>query len=138
MKEKRCLEDQLFRIGLAALPFGAALVFLYLYLNEKQLLPGFCVFSVLFGAYCPGCGGTRAFLALFQGRLLLSFWYHPLVPYGAILYTGFMFTLGVHRLGVKGFRGWRFHNWYLWAGAGILVINFLVKNFLRLGFGILL
>lgn len=138
MKEKRCLEDQLFRIGLAALPLGAALAFLYLYLNKRQLLPGFCVFSVLFGAYCPGCGGTRALLALFQGRLLLSLWYHPLVPYTAVLYAGFMLTNGLHKMGVKRVRGWRFHNWYLWAGAGILAANFLFKNILRLGFGILL
>ena len=42
-----------------------------------------CLFHLLTGLYCPGCGGTRAFLALLRGDLSLSLSYHPLVAYMA-------------------------------------------------------
>ena len=42
-----------------------------------------CLFHLFTGYYCPGCGGTRAAAALVHGRLLQSFVYHPVVPYGA-------------------------------------------------------
>ena len=43
-----------------------------------------CLFHLLTGLYCPGCGGTRAFRALLAGNLLLSIRYHPLVAYMAV------------------------------------------------------
>ena len=43
-----------------------------------------CLFRLLTGFYCPGCGGTRALWALLSGHPLLSFLYHPLVPYSAL------------------------------------------------------
>ena len=46
-----------------------------------------CLFHELTGFYCPGCGGTRAVLALLAGHPVLSFLYHPLVPYCCLLYT---------------------------------------------------
>ena len=35
-----------------------------------------CLFHELTGFYCPGCGGTRAVLALLAGHPVLSFLYH--------------------------------------------------------------
>lgn len=128
----------MFGIGLAAIPAAAVLWLAYRAMQGSFLMPGFCVFSAVFGMYCPGCGGTRALEALFCGRLFLATWYHPLVPYTAAVYSGFMLSWGLHRLGVKRIRGWRFHNWYLYAGAGIVVFNFILKNILRFCFGILL
>ena len=49
----------------------------------KFLLP--CPFHALTGAYCPGCGGTRAVRALLAGKWLRSFVLHPFVPYAALL-----------------------------------------------------
>mgnify|MGYP001135663182 CR=1 FL=1 len=43
-----------------------------------------CLFRLLTGFYCPGCGGTRALWALLSGHPLLSFLYHPLVPYSTL------------------------------------------------------
>lgn len=137
MKKSRTLEDELFYMGLAAIP--AAALFVLAYLAARPFLPGgFCIFSDLLGFYCPGCGGTRALLALLRGRLLLSVWYHPLVPYMAGIYLGFMGSQGLSRLGWKRIRGWRFHNWYLWTALGLLCANFVIKNILRLCFGILM
>lgn len=138
MKREKTLEDELFIMGLASLPAAALVFFLHSFLVGRILPPGFCVFSALFDMYCPGCGGTRALMALLHGRILLSVWYHPLVPYGAVLYLGFMVSHGLRRLGVRRIRGWKFHNWYLWTAVALVCANFAVKNILRLGFGILM
>lgn len=47
-----------------------------------------CYFKSLTGIPCPGCGLTRAYLALFKGNLSKAFFYHPLfiVPVIVLLY----------------------------------------------------
>ena len=44
-----------------------------------------CLFRHLTGLYCPGCGGTRAFIYLIHGNIPESILYHPLVIYAVIL-----------------------------------------------------
>lgn len=39
-----------------------------------------CPFKFIFGISCPGCGMTRAFLALITLNLKDAFYYHPLFP----------------------------------------------------------
>ena len=137
MKKRLSLEDELFYIGLAALPLGVGAICLYRYLTV--ILPPIpCFFNTFFHMYCPGCGGTRALSALLHGKILLSVWYHPLVPYTAVIYLGFMITQGLHRIGVKRVQGWKFHIRYLWIALGIIIVNFIFKNILRLCFGILM
>lgn len=136
MKRKKELEEELFYIGLVFSAVGTGVGVVYYFLL-RNLLPEFpCPFSALLGIYCPGCGGTRAVAALLQGRLLLSFWYHPLVLYGAVVGGGFMATQGLARLGVGRMKGWRFHSWYLYGAVLLIVCNFLIKNMLRLVWGI--
>lgn len=136
MKKCKSLEDELFLIGLIFLAAGfTAWALIHFWLGK--FLPAVpCFFSNVLGIYCPGCGGTRAAAALVHGQFLKSVWYHPLVPYGAVLGGGFMLTQGLHRLGVKCIKCWEFHSWYLYAAIIILVGNFLVKNMLRLVWGI--
>lgn len=131
---QRELEDQLFRIGLTALAAATALAVLYQCVLRHILPQAPCFFLTVFGIYCPGCGGTRALLALLHGRILSALWYHPFIPYFAVVYLGFLLTQGLQRLGVKRVRGWRFHYWYLWAGIAIIALNWAVKNILLLGF----
>lgn len=138
MKQKKELEDQLFEIGLVFL-FIAALGFvLYELLLKSVIHVRPCLFSTFLGIYCPGCGGTRAVEALFHGHLLKSIWYHPLVPYTAVIYGGFMGTHALNRMKIRKVKGWKFHNWYLYAAVGIIAVNFVVKNILRIGFGIMM
>ena len=47
-----------------------------------------CLFHLVTGYYCPGCGGTRAIASLLHGQLFRSFLYHPV-----ILYTAFLFLI---------------------------------------------
>ncbi len=44
----------------------------------QGLFAGECYFRTHFHIYCPGCGGTRAAIALLQGNLIQSIKYNPI------------------------------------------------------------
>jgi len=136
MKKQKEVEDQLFEIGLVLLIITIIGYFIYQWLLKDKITVHPCLVSLFLGFYCPGCGGTRAVNALLHGKLLQSLWYHPVVPYSAVILTGFMGSHALNRMGVKRIKGWKFHDWYLYAALGIIAVNFVVKNILRIGFGI--
>lgn len=138
MKSDRSLEDHLFYLGsvFLGLSLVAGVLFYYILLPHISSLPP-CVLYTFLGIYCPGCGGTRAFLSLLQGHILQSLWYHPLVLYAVILYGSFMLSHTVARLTrFRYFRGMRFHSWYLYGAIGIIGVNWIFKNILLLCMGI--
>lgn len=136
MKNKKAGETELFYIGLIFLTAGIVLWAAYDAALHRFLPDMPCFFLSALNMYCPGCGGTRALKALLHGKFLLSLWYHPLVLYAAVVGGGFMITQGLHRLGLKGIKGWRFHNWYLYGALLLVAVNFILKNALRLIWGI--
>lgn len=82
-----------------------------------------CLFHMLTGWYCPGCGGTRALFFLLTGHPLLSFLFHPLVLYtvcGLIL-------LCFSRLVLRRKNG-RGIAWFLWGALLVTAANFIIKN----------
>lgn len=95
-----------------------------------------CLFQMMTGLYCPGCGGTRAVRALLSGHPVLSFLYHPVVPYMAsvavwaaaswILY----FATGNRRFRPEP------DDRIAYAAAGIVILNFIIKNGLLVFAGI--
>ncbi|MBQ7796120.1 MAG: DUF2752 domain-containing protein [Lachnospiraceae bacterium] len=91
-----------------------------------------CIFHEMTGLYCPGCGGTRAIKALFKGHPVISFFYHPLVLYCAVLAVVFAVS---YLLYVKT-KNPRFRlylgNGYVYTGLGIVIFNFIVKNYFLL------
>ena len=138
MDRKRKLETELFYIGLIFLAAGAGVWAVYHFALGGTVPRMPCFFDKVLGIYCAGCGGTRALTALVHGRLLKAVWYHPLIPYLAVVGGGFMLTQGMERLGIRQVRGWRYHAWYLYAAIGLIVLNFIVKNVLRLFWGIMM
>lgn len=88
-----------------------------------------CLFHTLTGAYCPGCGGTRAVKSLLKGKILLSALYHPLVPYAAIAAPLLLLWYAYCRKKQKPFRQ-SYWKAALIGGAALLAANFLVKNYL--------
>ena len=93
----------------------------------KFLLP--CPFHALTGAYCPGCGGTRAVRALLAGKWLRSFVLHPFVPYVALLSGWFMISQTIERVSGSRIRiALRFRDVYIWIALLLIVVNCLVKN----------
>ena len=90
-----------------------------------------CLFRLLTGLYCPGCGGTRAVKALLRGHIVQSFMYHPLVPYLAASALFLFICFLVCRRQRKPFPGiiWKTA---IFIGLFLLTANFLVKNELLL------
>lgn len=87
-----------------------------------------CLFHVVTGAYCPGCGGTRAFLALLQGRVIDSIRLNPLILYMAVSIPSFL----LYRFYcMQKRRAPRPAVWMtaLFIGIAVLAVNFAVKNY---------
>ena len=95
-----------------------------------------CIFWELTGYYCPGCGGTRACAALFRGEIVRSFLCHPVV-YTAVVFAWYMISHTIEyltrgRLAV----GMRYRDLYLYLAAAIILIQWVVRNLLKLVWGI--
>ena len=96
-----------------------------------------CIFWELTGYYCPGCGGTRACAALFRGEIVRSFLCHPVVVYTAVVFAWYMISHTIEyltrgRLAV----GMRYRDLYLYLAAAIIFIQWVVRNLLKLVWGI--
>ena len=85
--------------------------------------------------YCPGCGGTRAVLALACGHILRALHYHLPMMLTTALAAVYMASQTVWRL--RGRRGWGLHYDPRWPGlvATLFLGNCLLRNILWLWFG---
>lgn len=86
--------------------------------------------------YCPGCGGTRALIALFHGRFLRALWYHPAFALGVVWWIVYMVSQTIWRL--RGHKGWVLRYSDRWLIGLVLVagINCVVRNLLLVTLGI--
>lgn len=131
-------ETILYRIGVLLLPLGilmgyALLTWILPYLSHSE-----CVVYKALGVYCPGCGGTRAVVALLQGNLLKSAWYHPFVLYTAVMYAWFMLSHTLEKLHIPFVKGMIVQDWVLYGMLVMIALNFVLKNFLKFCFGIVM
>ncbi|NCB93838.1 MAG: DUF2752 domain-containing protein [Clostridia bacterium] len=98
-----------------------------------------CIFHALSGAYCPGCGGTRAVLELLHGHVLRSLWYHPIVFYTAALYGWYLISNTIEWLSRgKLSIGSGYHRWYGTAAVMIVIGNCVLRNLLLFVFHVTL
>lgn len=95
-----------------------------------------CWFYTKWHIYCPGCGGTRAFLALLGGRLLDSLWFHPAVLVGVASVAAYLVTQTLWRL--RGQRGWVlcWSDKWLRGILGLMGLHCVVHNLLWFIWGI--
>ncbi len=119
-------------IGAAAIGF-LALRLLHVDLR-RLMLP--CLFHYVTGLYCPGCGGTRALIALSRLHLMQSLRCHPLVPYGAVLAGGFWIRKTLELLTHGRVKGMRMRPFYLYFAVALIFAQWIVKNVLLVGWGI--
>ena len=132
-RERKKEETALFYIGWF---FVIILFIIYILLKKIPSLfqaNGPCLIHMLFGIYCPGCGGTRAISAFFHGHLWNSFVCHPIVPYTFLLGGWFLISQTVERVSKHKLKiGLHYRDMYLWIALAIVVLNFIVKNVLLL------
>lgn len=133
-KKPATIEDNFYLTGCVILAAGAAAAavsFLRPDITRLLNLPP-CIFHLLTGYYCPGCGGTRAFRALLHGHILDSLCYHPVVLYGLSVYLYFMLTQTIQRLSRQKFSiGMRYRSIYAWICVAVILGNFVLKNLLH-------
>lgn len=96
-----------------------------------------CLIHKWTGYYCPGCGGTRAVRELLAGHIITSFFYHPVVVYGGALYLWFMISHTVEYITKGKLRiGMQYTDGYLYIAAGIILLQWGVKNVVKLIWGV--
>ena len=119
-------------IALAAAPI--ACLFWRFALKSPPL--GECRLYRSFHVYCPGCGGTRAVIALLHGQVLRSAYYHPAVLLAAGFVLAYLLSQTVWRL--RGRRGFVLHYTDRWATGllAVLLLNCALRNLLWFGFQI--
>ena len=132
--EKKETEQTLYQIGLAACAVLAVGAFVWKQGGMPEGIWAFffaCPLYTLTGYYCFGCGGTRSFLALCEGRLWDSFCYHPAVCLGSLYLAAFLGSRILHRMTGGRFPEVRLRMIYVYLLIGLIVVNFFVKNWLH-------
>lgn len=137
LSEKKTTEFAVWTAGLL-LGVSASVILLLLYFVPSFLenLHYECWVRSHSGLLCPGCGGTRAFFYFIKGEFVCSFFFHPAVPYMEVLYMVYMIRGALHFLSKGRLPFMRFRLGYVYAAIGIILVQFVVKNILLLGYGI--
>ena len=111
------------------------ILFLILQNMFSLTLPGQglpCIFYLLTKLYCPGCGGTRAFLFFLKGNFFTSFYYNSFVAYLLMYYVIFMSSHTLSFLTRWKVKGLSFRLWHVFVGVFLLVFTFLIRNIFHL------
>ncbi len=130
-KKRLSIEDILFITGIIVFVVGVPVVYLLITGADKGWFPP-CLFPVLFGLYCPGCGGTRALKALCSGDVIHSFYYMPVIPYTIIFYVIFMVSQLLMRISRGKIKAMKYHDIYLYIALFLIIANWILKNVLKL------
>ena len=91
-----------------------------------------CIFHLLTGLYCPGCGGTRAVKYMLQGDWKNSLIYHPFVLY-CVIAAALWAADAIYEKVCSGRRrraSKKRESLFLIIGTAIILINWIVKNLL--------
>ncbi len=100
-------------IAIFTVPFGPA--------------PTICPFALITGIPCPGCGLTRAVVALGHGDIGSAVAFHPLVGVVLAWFAGTWLVAVARRRGVNISLDRRVVDRLLWATAALFVITWLVR-----------
>lgn len=88
-----------------------------------------CILYKYTGFYCPGCGNTRAVIALLKGDILLSLRQNAmivtLIVCGAILYTEPLFK----SFGKINYRSPIRNYYFFYIMLGVFTVYSVVRNF---------
>jgi hypothetical protein len=89
-----------------------------------------CLFYSITGFYCPGCGGTRSVIYLFQGKIIKSIEYNAFATYLSLLYIIYMASWSLFYITKGKVKGLKFRIEFVYLGIVVLIIQWLIKNLL--------
>lgn len=95
-----------------------------------------CIFQTVTGLYCPGCGGTRAVKYLLTGQIAKSLQYHPLVLYTAVIVAWETVSAMIAKKTRRPECYLGHEKAFIYLGVGIILLNWIVKNYLLVVKGI--
>ena len=124
------LSRKLYYIGIGILAIAVALgIILKLAgIPLAKLNPYPCALHAIYGYYCPGCGGTRATIALLHGHFLKSVYYHPVVLYAAILFACYICSHSLNIFTHGKIKAMLFRPVYFYIMIVIIIVQCIVKN----------
>ncbi|MBQ8717911.1 MAG: DUF2752 domain-containing protein [Clostridia bacterium] len=122
---------QLIVVALAA---GAYFYRAYLDYIDSEGTRSLCLLHDFVHLYCPGCGGTRAAVALLYGQIGHSLKCNPLTAYLAAGFLALDIRAAVGILRRQPFS-LRIPLWYFWVMLAIAVIHCIVRNVLMITVG---
>ena len=102
----------------AAAAFGAVLV-LFCFAPEHHAFYPRCVFHMVTGLQCPGCGGLRAAHRLLHGQFAEAFHLNPLLVMLAPLFVVWLAAYGIYE--ATGRRSWYPFTRPVWGWALLAV-----------------
>lgn len=106
--------------------FGLGTGYAFFFVKTGIGIP--CVFHLITGLYCPGCGASRMCLSILQGDFHRAFSYNPLLFLMTPLLGAYFIRQAFHY--IKGVK-WRMSKWesVLWKIVVVLLIFFgIVRN----------
>ncbi len=96
-----------------------------------------CLFRLVTGFYCPGCGSTRAFFCLIHFKLLQAIYFNPGFVFSFIYISLYMITNTIQLLSKNHFKiGLKYKHRYLIIWVVLLLANCIIKNILLICFSI--
>lgn len=95
-----------------------------------------CTFHEVTGLYCPGCGCTRAAKFLIRGDVKQSLIFNPIVLYICIATFIFLLFAVKYKVSGKVLKKDRIILPMLYIGVFILLVNWIIKDFLLIFKGI--
>ena len=87
-----------------------------------------CIIYKNLHIYCPGCGCTRAFIAMLQGNYLESIYQNSTVLYTTIITLIYLISQTISRITKIEKIAMKYTPFFLYSGIGMLIFNWILKN----------
>ena len=91
-----------------------------------------CIIYKNLHIYCPGCGCTRAFIAMLKGDFLESIYQNSTVLYTTIITIIYIVSQTISRITKNERIAMKYTPLFLYTGMGLLILNCILKNLILL------